>query len=85
MFMEAIGWFGGILLAICGAPLAWQVWRQGHANGINWLFLHMWFWGEVLVFIYVAPQLLWPLIANYGFNIFLIAVIMYFKKWPRSV
>lgn len=83
--MEFIGWLGGVLLAICGAPLAWDAWKKGRVDdGVNWLFLNLWFWGEVAVLIYVIPQLLWPLIANYSFNIVLIAIIMYYKKWPRN-
>lgn len=83
--MEFIGWFGGILLAICGAPLAWEAWRTGNVgHSLTWTFLNLWFWGEVLVFAYVLPQWLWPLIVNYGFNILCILVIAYYKKWPRT-
>lgn len=83
--LQIIGWLGGLFLAVCGAPLAWEAWRRGEVDrGLNWLFLNLWFWGEVFVLIYVSPQLLWPLIANYSFNIFLIAIIMRYKKWPRK-
>ena len=82
--LDVSGWVGSFLLAICGAPLAWQAWREGHAHGLNWLFLHLWFWGELFVLIYVTPQYLWPLIANYGFNIFLILIICRYKIWPKS-
>jgi len=82
--LEAVGWLGGFLLAICGAPLAWQSYKNGHSEGIAWGFLWLWFWGEVLVLIYVLPQFLWPLILNYTFNIFLITIILWYKIKPRQ-
>ena len=83
--MELIGWVGSFLLTFCGVPLAWQSYKDGHSNNINMTFLQMWLWGEVLVLIYVLAQatLLYPLIANYAFNIILIAVIMRYKLSPR--
>jgi len=82
--LESFGWFGGILLAICGAPQAWQSYKIGHSEGLSWGFLWMWFWGEVFVLIYVIPQLLYPLILNYAFNIFLAGVILWYKFKPRN-
>jgi len=83
--IETIGWAGGLLLTFCGAPMAWQSYKEGHSNGINMLFLQMWLWGEVLVLFYVLAQpiLLYPVVANYAFNIVLIAVILMYKVYPR--
>lgn len=82
--LEGIGWLGGILLAVCGAPQAYQSWKTGHSEGLSYAFLWMWFMGEVLVLIYVSPQYLWPLIVNYAFNIFLAGVILWYKFKPRK-
>lgn len=83
--MEIIGWVGSFLLTFCGVPMAWQSYRDGHSDGINMLFLHMWLWGEVLVLAYVLAQtiMLYPLIANYAFNIVVILVILKYKLFPR--
>jgi uncharacterized protein with PQ loop repeat len=82
--LEFFGWFGGFLLAFCGTPQAWKSYKDGHSEGLSWTFLWMWFWGESLVLVYVAPQYLWPLILNYLFNIFLAGVILWYKFYPRQ-
>lgn len=82
--LELIGWIGGILLAICGIPQAYKSLKQGHSTGISASFLWLWFWGEVLVLIYVVPQLLYPLIFNYLFNIMIIGIILWYKYIPRK-
>ena len=84
--MDIVGWVGSFLLTFCGVPLAWQSYKDGHSIGVNNTFLQMWLWGEILVLIYVIAQpiLLYPLIANYAFNIVVIAVIYWYKVYPRS-
>jgi len=83
--IEFIGWIGSFLLTFCGVPMAWQSYKDGHSNGINMTFLQMWLWGEVgvLILVLAQPILLYPLVANYSFNIVLIAVILYYKLLPR--
>ncbi len=82
--LEALSWIGGLLLAVCGIPQAWKSYKEGHSTGISWAFLWMWFWGEVFVLIYVFPQYLWPLILNYGLNIIIIGIILWYKFRPRN-
>ena len=71
------------MLALCALPQAVAVMRQGHADGIDPVFIGMWFGGEVLLFAYVAlkgkregypPD--YPLLINYGLNIALTGVIV---------
>lgn len=85
--MEIIGWVGSFLLTFCGVPLALQSYRDKHSHGVNMVFLQMWLWGEVLVlaFVLAQPILLWPLIANYAFNTFLILIIQHYKLSPRKI
>jgi len=84
--LELIGWVGSFLLTFCAVPMAWQSYKEGHTNGVNMPFLQMWFWGEILTLIYVLsqPELLYPLIANYAFNIVLIVIILKYKIYPRN-
>jgi len=82
--LEAFGWIGGFLLATCGVPMAVQTHIQGHSEGISSWFLWMWFFGEVFVLIYVFPQMLYPLIANYGLNIILVLIVIKYKYYPRK-
>lgn len=77
--LEIIGWIGSVLLAICGAPLAWQAYRQKHARGMSNLFIAMWLVGELCVFAYVLPKLDYPLLFNYGLNIAFLAVVVRYK------
>ena len=81
MMLELIGWVGSSLFALCALPQALLVYKQKHAHGLSWGFLNMWFWGEVLCFIYVASQPVtqWPLLANYVLNFILLLSIFYFK------
>lgn len=78
--IDSLAWVGSILLALCGAPLAYQAYINKHAEGINWVFLHMWFWGELFVWVYVIRDVDWPLIFNYTANIIFILIIAYYKN-----
>ena len=79
--LELIGWIGSMLFALCALPQAILVWKQKHARGLSWGFLHLWFWGEVLCFIYVymQPVVQVPLLANYALNFVFLLTIFYFK------
>ncbi len=82
--LELIGWVGGILLAICGVPQAYQSWKEGNSKGISWVFLWLWLAGEIMVLIYIFPKYLIPLILNYGLNIIVISIIIWYKWFPRK-
>ncbi|MFC1549432.1 SemiSWEET family sugar transporter [Nitrospirota bacterium] len=83
--LEISGWLGGMLLAACGLPQAIKSCRQKHSHGLSIWFLLMWLGGEVLVLAYVLPKWHWPLIFNYGANIILVIVILYYKLWPKGL
>jgi uncharacterized protein with PQ loop repeat len=84
--MDSIGWLSGMLLSFCGVPQAWVCYRTGKSDGISNSFLAMWFAGEALVIPYVLSfdKIPWPLIVNYGTNMAVILVIIYYKIWPRK-
>jgi uncharacterized protein with PQ loop repeat len=82
--MEIVGWIGSVLFAICAFPQALQVYRDGHAKGLNWFFLLAWFFGEIFTMAYVLPKGDIPLISNYVVNIGFLGVILYFKINPRA-
>ena len=82
--MEFFGWVGGFLLSVCGVPQAWKSYKDGNSKGISWSFIWMWFIGEIFLLIYVLPQLLYPLIINYLFNIFIASIILWYKFFPRN-
>lgn len=81
--LELIGWTGSILLAFCGLPQAIESWRTGSSVGVTWGLLLMWGLGEILTLLYVLPKMEPPLIFNYTANLIFLAVITYFKIWPK--
>lgn len=82
--MEIIGWIGSVLFAACGLPQAVACWQAGHARGLAWGFLLMWFVGEILTLVYVLPKLDWPLIFNYVVNLVFLVIMLRYKLWPRK-
>lgn len=82
--IEAIGWIGSTLFALCGLPQAASSWKHKHSDGLTWLFLMMWLGGELLTIIYVsATSRSMPLLVNYYLNALFLAVIIWFKTFPR--
>lgn len=82
--MEAIGWLGSILFAICGLPQAIQSIKDGHSRGLNWFFLLAWFGGEVLTIAYVWPKADWPLLFNYLTNLVFLLIMLRYKVKERK-
>ncbi len=80
--MEIIGWNGGILLAFCGFPQAWESYKTKSSAGLTWGFLLMWGLGELFTIVYIIPKWHWPLIFNYTANIIFISIITYYKIRP---
>lgn len=81
--MQLVGWLSGILLALCGLPLAYQAWRDGHSRSISNSFLVLWFLGEVFALIYVVSKSDYPLIFNYLWNIIFLVVVIRYKLKER--
>lgn len=74
--MDKLGWIGSILLAFCGAPEAYRALTATDYD-ISYLFLSMWFLGEIFVIIPVIKDIKKPyLIFNYGANILFISIII---------
>lgn len=84
--IELIGWLASVCFAICGAPQAYQSWKQGHSQGVDTLFLMLWLAGEVLMMIYVplGPGWDWPIMFNLMLNFCFICVIIKYKFWPEE-
>ena len=82
---EILGWLGSICLAICGMPQAWMSYKDKNSHGISWAFLLLWAFGELFALSYVANNLDGPLLLNYGVNILIIAIILYYKVSPKEL
>ena len=82
--LHVMGWIGGILLAFCVLPEAITTFKT---KTCAWSLptLVMWFLGEIFCFIPII--LLVPegwLILNYGFNIILCSILMYYKIYGKK-
>ena len=76
--METIGYIGGLLLAICGLPETIRTIKDKRCH-LGWPFLFMWFFGELLMSIYTLELWDGPLLFNYGFNILLVGIMVFYK------
>lgn len=82
--METLGWIGSILLAFCGLPQAIESYKTKSSAGLTWGLLAMWFMGEVFTFAYILPKMDLPLLFNYTANIIFLAIIIYYKLFPKK-
>lgn len=84
--IELIGWIGGIMLAICGAPQSYKSWVDGHSDGLTHGLLWLWYIGEWLTFAYILSfdKISMPLLLNYSINIILVTVMVKYKYFPRG-
>lgn len=83
--VESVGWLGTCLLAVCGLPQLVKSRREGHSHGISWLFILAWFFGEILLFVYILSENKgFILLFNYLLNLFFAGGILYFKVFPRK-
>jgi len=80
--LDTLGIIGSILLAASALPQAIESYRYKNSDGLTLGFVSMWFWGEVLMLIYLIPKQDIILIANYVINLFLVTVIARYKLWP---
>lgn len=82
--IELIGWIGALLFSLCAVPQAYACYRSGRADGLDWAFLMMWFWGEILTLGYVLTKdNVAPLLTNYILNLACLLIILYYKIKPR--
>lgn len=82
--LEISGWIGGILLALCAIPEVIASFKTKECN-LSHGFLWLWYLGEWLIFIPVVIKGMAAfLIFNYGLNIILISVLMYYKYFHKK-
>lgn len=83
--LEAMGWIGSLLFAICALPQAIHSMKNKHSDGLTWSFILMWTFGEIFTLIYAASKNdLLPLIANYTLNLVFLTPIIWYKLYRNS-
>ncbi len=83
--MEIAGWISATFLLLCGVPQAYKSIKDGHSNGISAAFLWLWYGGEIsgIIYILTMKDLSLPLLTNYGFNVTMVSVMLFYKYFPR--
>jgi len=80
MILSCCGWIGSFLFSVCAIPQSWKCYKDKNAHGISWTFLALWFFGEILTFIYVLFTIhSLPLLLNYVISMLGLLCIIYFK------
>lgn len=78
-----LGWVGAVCFSLCAVPQAVKCIKQGHAHGLDHVFLLLWFIGEISMLVYSMTEVFsLPLIANYTFNLICLVVILRYRFWP---
>jgi len=78
MWLNIIGYIGGILLAVCAIPEVIRTYKDKRCH-LGWPFLLLWFVGEIFMEIYAIALIDYPLIFNYSFNLIITAFLLYYK------
>jgi uncharacterized protein with PQ loop repeat len=77
--VNKLGGIGGILLALCALPQAWECYTTQSASGLSWGFLGMWGGGEAALLVSTYDLKRWYLTLNYGVNVVLVGYMLTFK------
>ena len=83
--MEIAGWIGASLFATCAMPQAYKTWKTKSAEDLSWIFLLMWFFGEIFTSYYIimgdleSGERHYPLYMNYVLNTTIVVYLIYAK------
>ena len=83
--LEIIGWVGATCFSMCALPQVVKTYKTKSVGDFSWLFLLMWWVGEVLTFGYVFKKNLdcgsyqYPLLFNYVLNFVMVCYLVYAK------
>ena len=82
--IEFIGYLGAGFMALCGLPTAFLAIKRGNGKHIdNGLYI-LWSLGEIFSIIYALQFNSIQLNINYLTNLFFLAIIGFYKVFPRK-
>ena len=87
---EYIGWLGAFFFAICAIPQVVKTYETKQTGDLSFMFLLLWFLGEVFTFFYIIIDDMhigithFPLYTNYVFNIVLVIYLLYAKIYYKN-
>ena len=80
---DLFGWLGAVLFAICALPQVYTTWTSQSVNGMSFLFILMWFLGELFSAVYLVWDDIqkntrhYPIYFNYGLNTACVTYLLY--------
>lgn len=81
---NVLAWLGQMLLLVCSLPQAFKSYRDGHSAGLSVYMIWLWGLGMFFSFFYFLMTAQVPATINYGFNIFVWAIIAKYYHFPRK-
>lgn len=81
---DILAWIGGGMLALCALPQAISCIKTGHSRGLDWSFLLLWFFGELLMILYTFERKDIPLLTNYIVNLVFVIIMLRYKIRERK-
>lgn len=86
MNQEVLGWLGLALIGFAAIPQTLQVLRQGHAEGMSWVYISCAWFGFAFLFVYAITTRVGPaLVLNYALQWILFSIMGFVKRYPRPV
>lgn len=82
--MVVLGYISSFCMVMYTYPQARKVIRDGHAEGLDGLFLTLWFLGVFTGLLYAVGLGSKPLSVNYGINLLLLLPIIWIKVYPKK-
>lgn len=80
----ALAWMGQMLLLVCSLPQAIMSIKNGHSRGLSVYMIWLWGSGMFFSFFYFLLTSQLPAAINYGFNLFVWAIIAWYFHFPRK-
>jgi hypothetical protein len=78
-----IAGIGSVLLALCGFPEAMRAFKYKKCD-IGWGMLLMWLSGEICLVVFALQSNQHVLLINYFANILFLAIMIFYKIFPKS-
>lgn len=83
--INAVGWLGSILFALCAVPQVYTTWTTHDVSGLSLVFVLMWFAGELFSAIYLVWDDIkhntrhYPIYFNYTLNTACVTYLLFAK------
>lgn len=84
MWSLFFGYTASILLTVCALPQLVKTVKDGNAHGLSIYFVVTWFAGMISQLLFAVSIKQLPLILNAGITCIVVAVILYYKIFPKT-